>query len=152
VASPWHAGGETLVRDFLTSSTLPPGDRDEILAAIKDVQIDGLTVARHLRDEIYEIRVSGTRPTSAVSPKGAKRQVLLAVSAFTKKRRGRRLPRSGWPSVAGTITRFESGADTRVSTVARYAAAIGFKIRWSIDRLDHTTEGSATTEQPLERS
>jgi hypothetical protein len=47
----WRFHG-TLVRDFLTSSTLPPGDRDEILAAMKDVQISGLTVARHVRGEI----------------------------------------------------------------------------------------------------
>jgi hypothetical protein len=75
--------------------------------------------------------------------------VLLAVSAFTKKTEITPPPRSGWPSVAGTITRFESGVDTRLSTVARYAA-IGFKLRWSIDPLDHTTEGSATTGRPLE--
>ena len=36
----------------------------------------------------------------------------------------------------GQITRFESGADTRLSTVARYAAAIGIKLRWSIQPLD----------------
>jgi transcriptional regulator with XRE-family HTH domain len=38
----------------------------------------------------------------------------------------------------GQITRFESGADTRLSTVARYAAAIGIRLRWSIQPLDHT--------------
>lgn len=32
----------------------------------------------------------------------------------------------------GQVTRFESGADTRVSTVARYAAAVGVKVEWSI--------------------
>ncbi len=44
----------------------------------------------------------------------------------------------------GQITRFESGADTRLSTVARYAATIGIKLRWSIQPLDHTPRGSAT--------
>jgi len=32
----------------------------------------------------------------------------------------------------GQVTRFESGADTRLSTVARYAAAIGMKVEWSV--------------------
>jgi hypothetical protein len=45
-------GSATPVRDFLTSFTLPPRDRDEILAAMKDVRISGLTVARQLRGEI----------------------------------------------------------------------------------------------------
>jgi DNA-binding transcriptional regulator YiaG len=38
----------------------------------------------------------------------------------------------------GQITRFESGADTRLSTVARYAATIGMKLRWSLQPLEHT--------------
>ena len=32
----------------------------------------------------------------------------------------------------GQVTRFESGADTRLSTVARYAAAIGVRVEWSV--------------------
>lgn len=32
----------------------------------------------------------------------------------------------------GQITRFEAGADTRMSTVARYAAAVGMKIEWTL--------------------
>jgi ribosome-binding protein aMBF1 (putative translation factor) len=33
----------------------------------------------------------------------------------------------------GQIARFESGADTRMSTVARYATAIGARIAWTIE-------------------
>ncbi|MHB8450139.1 MAG: helix-turn-helix domain-containing protein [Mycobacteriales bacterium] len=33
------------------------------------------------------------------------------------------------------ITRFESGADTRVSTVARYAAALGLAVSWQLSPL-----------------
>ncbi len=33
----------------------------------------------------------------------------------------------------GQVARFESGADTRLSTVARYAAALGVTVTWSID-------------------
>lgn len=32
----------------------------------------------------------------------------------------------------GQVTRFESGADTRLSTVGRYAAALGVKLDWTI--------------------
>lgn len=32
----------------------------------------------------------------------------------------------------GQVARFESGADTRLSTVARYAAALGATVTWSI--------------------
>lgn len=32
----------------------------------------------------------------------------------------------------GQVARFESGADTRMSTVARYAAALGVTVSWSI--------------------
>lgn len=32
----------------------------------------------------------------------------------------------------GQITRLESGADTRLSTVARYAAALGVRVEWTI--------------------
>ena len=32
----------------------------------------------------------------------------------------------------GQVTRFESGADTHMSTIARYAAAIGMKVEWRL--------------------
>jgi len=34
----------------------------------------------------------------------------------------------------GQVARFESGADTRLSTVARYAAALGATVTWSIQQ------------------
>lgn len=33
----------------------------------------------------------------------------------------------------GQITRLESGADTRLSTVERYAAALGAKVSWRLE-------------------
>ena len=39
----------------------------------------------------------------------------------------------------GQITRFESGADTRLSTVARYAAAVGMKVEWNLAPLANAT-------------
>ena len=79
--------GRTPVRDFLTGAALPVADRDEILAAMKDVQVNGLPVARHVRGDIYEVRATGARATYRVlfATEGAKNQVLLAVSAFNKK-------------------------------------------------------------------
>ena len=38
----------------------------------------------------------------------------------------------------GQITRFESGADTRLSTVARYAAAVGVRLHWSLQPVERT--------------
>jgi phage-related protein len=54
---------------------------------MKDVQINGLNVARHVRGEIFEVRASGAGAAYRVlfATEGAKSQVLLAVSAFTKK-------------------------------------------------------------------
>jgi phage-related protein len=81
------AGGATPVRDFLTSPTLPSDDRDEVLAAMKDVQVNGLPVARHVQGDIYEVRARGAHATYRVlfAAEGARSQVLLAVSAFSKK-------------------------------------------------------------------
>lgn len=81
------ASGASPVRDFLTDAELPIGDRDELLAAMKDVQINGLRVSRHLRGDIYEVRADGQRVTYRVlfAAEGAKSQVLLGLSAFSKK-------------------------------------------------------------------
>lgn len=76
------------MRDFLTSPAVPAGDRDEVLAAMKDVQANGLAAARHLHGDIYEVRATGARAAYRVlfATEGARSQVLLAVSAFSKKR------------------------------------------------------------------
>lgn len=81
------AAGADPVRAFLTSAVVPVEDRDEILAAMKDVQLNGLAVARHLRGELYEVRATGVRAAYRVlfAAEGAKGQILLAVSAFNKK-------------------------------------------------------------------
>ncbi|MGH9118305.1 MAG: type II toxin-antitoxin system RelE/ParE family toxin [Acidimicrobiales bacterium] len=75
------------MREFLTRPGLTSDDRDEVLAAMKDVQVNGLSVARHLRVDIYEIRATGAHATYRVlfAAEGARSQVLLAVSAFSRK-------------------------------------------------------------------
>jgi phage-related protein len=75
------------VRDFLAAARLPTGDRDEILAAMKDVQVNGLDAARHLQGDLYEVRADGRQATYRVlfATEGARSQVLLGLSAFSKK-------------------------------------------------------------------
>jgi hypothetical protein len=57
------AAGRSQVRDFLTAARLPSDDRDEILAAMKDVQANGLPIARQLRGDLYEVRADGRQAT-----------------------------------------------------------------------------------------
>lgn len=40
----------------------------------------------------------------------------------------------------GQVTRLESGADTRLSTVARYAAAVGMRVEWTLAPLPKPTD------------
>jgi len=77
------------VREFLTSSRLPAEDRDEILAAMKDVQVNGLRASRHLRGDLYEVRADGRQATYRVlfANEGSSGQILLGLSAFSKKTR-----------------------------------------------------------------
>ena len=79
--------GRNPVREFLDSDRVPVGDRDEILAAMKDVQVNGLDVARHLQVDLYEVRADGRSATYRVlfAAEGARSQVLLGLSAFSKK-------------------------------------------------------------------
>jgi phage-related protein len=79
--------GRNPVREFLADDRLPVGDRDEILAAMKDVQVNGPEVARHLRGDVYEVRADGRRATYRVlfATEGKRSQVLLGLSGFTKK-------------------------------------------------------------------
>ncbi|MHB8450140.1 MAG: type II toxin-antitoxin system RelE/ParE family toxin [Mycobacteriales bacterium] len=81
------SAGRAPVRDFLTDPALPGQDRDEILAALKDVQRHGLEAARHLRGDLYEVRVTGTAVAYRIllAEEGRRGQVLLGLSAFRKK-------------------------------------------------------------------
>ncbi|HLF40997.1 MAG TPA: type II toxin-antitoxin system RelE/ParE family toxin [Acidimicrobiia bacterium] len=80
-------GGRSPVGAFLRSPDLPPGDRVEIIAAMKDVEQNGLRAARHLDGDIYEVRADGNRVTYRVlfAAEGSKNRILLALHAFNKK-------------------------------------------------------------------
>ena len=66
---------------------MPDGDRTEILAAMKDVQRYGLVAARHLRGDIFEVRAERRDASYRIlfATEGAHSQVLLGLSAFSKK-------------------------------------------------------------------
>lgn len=73
------------VEDFIDA--LSDEDAAAVLAAMKDVQIRGLIVARHLRGDIYEVRASGNRQIFRVlfAPEGRYGQILLSPEGFSKK-------------------------------------------------------------------
>jgi hypothetical protein len=74
---------------------------------------------------------------------------------LAERRRGAGLTQSQVAERMGTsqgqVTRFESGADTRLSTVARYAAAVGMKVEWTLAALSkapHRKTGKRAGRQP----
>jgi phage-related protein len=79
--------GRIPVREFLDDRLLREADRAEIVAAIKDVQRNGLVAARHLRGDLYEVRAEGRDASYRIlfALEGAQGQVLLGLSAFSKK-------------------------------------------------------------------
>jgi phage-related protein len=66
---------------------LSDADAAAVVAAMKEVAVEGLEAARHLRGDIYEVRAHGDRATYRVlfAPEGMSSQVLLALDAFGKK-------------------------------------------------------------------
>jgi len=75
--------GRQPTRTFLDS--LPRPDHDRVATAMRKVSENGLHVARHLRGDLHEVRVSGARPYRVVfAVEGRHSQVLIALHAFTK--------------------------------------------------------------------
>jgi phage-related protein len=79
------ARGRRPVKDFIDS--LPDGDAAEVVAAMREIAESGLTAARHLRGDVYEVRADGSESSYRVlfAPEGTKGRVLLALEAFKKK-------------------------------------------------------------------
>jgi phage-related protein len=78
------AGGNRPVRDFLHA--LNPTDARAILAEMEVVRRRGLAAARHLRGDIWEVRVasSGNAYRILFAAEGRFSQILLALEAFQK--------------------------------------------------------------------
>ena len=66
---------------------LPLEDRATVAAAMKDVRVNGNSVAHHLRGEIYEVTARAGRRQYRIlyATEGRSDQVLLAVHAIVKK-------------------------------------------------------------------
>jgi phage-related protein len=81
------AAGRRPVADFIGG--LPDVDAAAVVAAMKEVALEGLPAARHLRGDLYEVRAEGDRATYRIlfAPEGSHGQVLLALEAFGKKTR-----------------------------------------------------------------
>jgi phage-related protein len=77
--------GKRPVAEFIDE--LSDTDAAAVVAAMKEVAVDGLPAARHLRGEIYEVRADGVRTTFRIlfAPEGRRGQVLLALVGFAKK-------------------------------------------------------------------
>lgn len=78
-------GGGRPVQAFMAA--LPDEDAAAVLDAMKDVAEHGLQAARHLRNEIYEVRVAGDRRTFRLLFAQETKFILLSLSGFTKKSR-----------------------------------------------------------------
>ena len=79
------ASGAKPVQAFLDNLTAT--EAAEVGGAMNEVAVEGLRLARHLRGDIWEVRVQSERKAFRVlfSPEGRAQQVLLALEAFTKK-------------------------------------------------------------------
>lgn len=73
------------MRDFIGG--LSDADKAAVLAAMKEVRAAGLTAARHLEGDIYEVRASGDRVIYRIlfAPEGERDQILLALEGINKK-------------------------------------------------------------------
>lgn len=76
--------GRRPAKEFI--ARLSDDDVAAILAGMADVRIRGLVAARHLRGDIYEVRVDGDRVAYRVlfAVEGTRGQVLLALETFSK--------------------------------------------------------------------
>jgi phage-related protein len=77
--------GARPVKDFLDKLT--DEEVAAVVAGMKDVAVEGLPAAKHLRGDVYEVRADA--PTRSFrllfSAEGRFKQVLLSLSAFSKK-------------------------------------------------------------------
>lgn len=77
--------GRRPVKEFLRK--LSDEDLASVVAAMKEVRQHGLRSARHLEDDIYEVRADGKGVIYRIlfAPQGKRSQVFLALEALKKK-------------------------------------------------------------------
>jgi phage-related protein len=80
-----HCGRAQTHHEFIQD--LSDADAAAVAAAMKEVAVEGLEAARHVRGEIYEVRAHGDRVVYRVlfASEGRRNQVLLALEAIEKK-------------------------------------------------------------------
>jgi phage-related protein len=86
------AAGGRPVKKFIMG--LAEADRASVLAAMADVRNNGLSAAKHVQDDLYEVKADGDRVTYRVlfAVEGERSQVLLSLEALAKK--SQKLPKS----------------------------------------------------------
>ena len=79
------AAGRSPVEEFIND--LSDGDAAAVLAGMQEVRTQGLVAARHLEDDIWEVRVDGDRVIYRIlfAEEGGRGQVLLALEGLKKK-------------------------------------------------------------------
>lgn len=79
------AAGRWPVLEFIRG--LSDADKADVLAAMAEVRRDGTQSARHLRNDLYEVRADGERVIYRIlfATEGKRSQVLLSLVAFNKK-------------------------------------------------------------------
>lgn len=79
------AGGGRPVKDFVDGLT--DGEVAAIVAGMKEVAESGVAATKHLRGDIYEVRADASTRSFRLlfSAEGRLGQILLSLSAFTKK-------------------------------------------------------------------
>ncbi len=92
--------GKRPVREFILD--LSDEDAASVLAAMAAVRAQGLRAARHLKDDIYEVRADGDRQTFRIlfANEGRSGRILLSLDGFSKKSQKTHPRRSASPSVA----------------------------------------------------
>ena len=73
------------MKEFIGS--LSDEEAAEVVAAMREIREEGLTAARKVRGDIWEVRADGNRVIHRVlfAPEGHRGLVLLALAGFTKK-------------------------------------------------------------------
>jgi phage-related protein len=81
------AAGGRPVKKFLME--LAQEDRAVVVAAMREVEREGLRAAKHLRGDLYEVKADTAEKSFRVlfAAEGRFKQVLLALDGFTKKTR-----------------------------------------------------------------
>ncbi len=79
------AAGRRPIKEFLDG--LDDEDLASVVAAMREVRQQGLQAARHLEDDIYEVRADGKGVIYRVlfAPQGKHKQVFLSLEALKKK-------------------------------------------------------------------